>query len=79
MTKTKIVNEDNMKGQIIKIVSNDYFVSYQNKEYICKARGKLRNKNLTLKVGDYCIFNEKKTSDRRNLQKKKLTRKTKCK
>ena len=48
-----------MKGQIIKIISNDYFVSYQNKEYICKARGKLRNKNLTLKVGDYCIFNEK--------------------
>lgn len=48
-----------MKGQIIKIISNDYFVSYQDKEYICKARGKLRNKNLTLKVGDYCIFNEK--------------------
>lgn len=48
-----------MKGQIIKIISNDYFVSYQNKEYICKARGKFKNDKTTLKVGDYCIFNEK--------------------
>ena len=47
-----------MKGQIIKIISNDYFVSYQNKEYICKARGKLRQENKTPKVGDYCIFNK---------------------
>ena len=42
-----------MKGQIIKIISNDYFVSYQEKEYVCKARGKLKNKNITPKVGDY--------------------------
>ena len=47
-----------MKGQIIKIISNDYFVSYQEKEYVCKARGKLKNKNITPKVGDYCIFNK---------------------
>ena len=29
-----------MQGQIIKIISNDYFVLYNNKEYVCKARGK---------------------------------------
>lgn len=45
-----------MQGQIIKIISNDYFVLYNDKEYVCKARGKLRNDNITLKVGDYVLF-----------------------
>ena len=45
-----------MKGQIVKIISNDYFVSYNDKEYICKARGKFKNENITLQVGDYVLF-----------------------
>lgn len=45
-----------MKGQIVKIISNDYFVSYEQKECICKARGKFRKDNITPKVGDYVIF-----------------------
>lgn len=49
-----------MKGQIIKIISNDYFIEVNNKEYICKARGKLKNDNTSLKVGDYVIFDEDK-------------------
>lgn len=46
-----------MKGQIVKIVSNDYFVSSKSREYICKARGKFRKDNIVPKVGDYVIFN----------------------
>ena len=48
-----------MKGQIIKIISNDYFIESNNKEYICKARGKLKKDNMIPKVGDYVIFNPK--------------------
>lgn len=47
-----------MKGQIIKIISNDYFVESNNKKYICKARGKLKKDNIIPKVGDYVIFNK---------------------
>ncbi len=46
-----------MQGQIIKILSNDYFILAKNKEYICKARGKFRKDNINPKVGDYVIFN----------------------
>ena len=47
-----------MKGQIIKIVSNDYFVDDGFSIVVCKARGKFRNDNITPKVGDYVIFNK---------------------
>ncbi len=47
-----------MKGQIIKIISNDYFVKHDDQEYVCKARGKFKNDNVTLKVGDYVDFNK---------------------
>lgn len=46
-----------MKGQIVKIISNDYFVVSENKEYRCKARGNFRNRNVIPKVGDYVSFN----------------------
>ena len=48
-----------MKGQITKINSDNYYVSSNDKEYICKLRGKFRKDNFTFKVGDYVIFNEK--------------------
>ena len=48
-----------MEGQIVKIISNDYFVKTNNNEYICKARGKFRQENITPKVGDFCLFDEK--------------------
>ena len=51
-----------MKGQIVKIVSDDYFLDTSFGEIICKARGKFRKDNISPKVGDYVIFdNEKKT------------------
>ena len=48
-----------MKGQIVKIISNDYFVVSDNNEYKCKARGNLKNRNIIPKVGDYVSFNNK--------------------
>lgn len=49
-----------MKGQIVKIISNDYFISTKNKEYICKARGKFRKDSIIPKVGDYVIIDQNK-------------------
>ena len=42
-----------MKGQIIKIISNSYFVNYNNVVYIWKAKGKFRYDNIKPQVGDY--------------------------
>lgn len=49
-----------MKGQIVKIISNDYYVDNDKNITICKARGKFRNDNTTLKVGDYVLFDREK-------------------
>lgn len=48
-----------MEGLIIKNISNDYVVKSNNKEYICKARGKFRLEKSTPLVGDKVIFDEK--------------------
>ena len=48
-----------MEGIIIKNISNDYVVNSNNKEYICKARGKIRYNNLTPLVGDIVSFDDK--------------------
>lgn len=47
-----------MQGKIIKIISNDYTVLINDKRYICKARGKFRNLNITPLVGDNVIIDE---------------------
>lgn len=49
-----------MQGKIIKIISNDYTVNSNNKNYVCKSRGKFRNLNMTPLVGDNVMFDEKK-------------------
>lgn len=46
-----------MKGQIVKILSNLYFVNCEDKVYECHSRGVFRNKKITPVVGDYCIIN----------------------
>ena len=48
-----------MKGQIVKILSNLYFVNCNDIVYQCHSRGNFRNKNITPVVGDYCIIDEK--------------------
>ena len=47
-----------MEGQIVKILSNLYFVNSNNKVYECNSRGKFRNENITPMVGDYVLFDE---------------------
>ena len=46
-----------MTGKIIKQISNDYTVK-ADKIYVCKARGKFRNMNITPLVGDEVIIND---------------------
>lgn len=45
-----------LKGQIVKIISNLYTVSHENKRYDCRLRGIFRKDNQKLVVGDYVIF-----------------------
>ena len=49
-----------MKGQIIKISSDLYFVSSKDNVYPCKARGIFRKEHITPVVGDYVLFSEEK-------------------
>ena len=45
-----------MRGQIVKILSNLYFVNCEGVMYECHSRGVFRNKKITPVVGDYCII-----------------------
>lgn len=47
-----------MQGRIVKLISNDYTVLANNELYVCKARGKFRNMNISPLVGDTVNFNE---------------------
>ena len=50
-----------MHGVIVKLISNDYTVLADHKYYVCKARGKFRNMNVSPVVGDEVIIdNENK-------------------
>ena len=50
-------NGVNMRGRIIKLISNDYTVYAEDKkEYICKSRGKFRNDKIRPLVGDFVEF-----------------------
>lgn len=48
-----------MKGIIVKNISNDYVVSCDGKEYLCKARGKFRKDKIIPLVGDIVSFDDK--------------------
>ena len=52
--------EVRVKGQIIKISSDLYFVSCENEVYPCKCRGIFRKEHITPVVGDYVLFNKDK-------------------
>ena len=47
-----------MQGRIVKQISNDYTVNSEGKEYVCKARGKFRNMDISPLVGDFVKFDE---------------------
>ena len=48
-----------MEGLIIKNISNDYVVKSNEKNYLCKPRGKFRYHGLSPLVGDIVTFDEK--------------------
>lgn len=45
------------KGRIVRILSNLYTVSINEKKLDCQARGKFRNQKITPLVGDFCEVN----------------------
>ncbi|MBQ3307159.1 MAG: ribosome small subunit-dependent GTPase A [Bacilli bacterium] len=47
-----------MKGQIVKIISDLHFVSFENEIYPCKCRGIFRKEHILPVVGDYVLFNK---------------------
>ena len=47
-----------MRGQIIKIISDQFSVLIDGKVIICKCRGKFRNENKVPLVGDFVLVNE---------------------
>lgn len=47
-----------MEGLIIKNISNDYLVKVGNQKYLCKPRGKFRNKKIIPLVGDKVIIDK---------------------
>lgn len=49
-----------MIGRIIKILSNDYTVKYDEGIIVCKVRGKFRSISLTPLVGDFVKFDKNK-------------------
>lgn len=49
-----------MKGQIVKIVRDLYYVNFNDKSIVCKCRGRFRKENIIPKVGDFVIFDESK-------------------
>lgn len=49
-----------MQGQIVKIVSDLHYVSYNGSLYPCKCRGIFRKEHITPLVGDYVLFSIEK-------------------
>ncbi len=49
-----------MKGQIVKISSDLYFISSDNEIFPCKCRGLFRKEHITPVVGDYVLFSKEK-------------------
>ena len=49
-----------MKGQIVKISSDLFFVNSENQIYPCKCRGIFRKEHITPVVGDYVLFDRDK-------------------
>lgn len=48
-----------MRGQITKIISNQYEVTCDKEVYVCKCRGIFRKNKITPLVGDFVVIDEK--------------------
>ncbi len=49
-----------MKGQVVKVISDEFFVKINDEIISCKERGKLRNLKTLPLVGDFVLIDEKK-------------------
>ena len=49
-----------MKGQVVKVISEIFFVLCDGKIYKCKQRGILKKQNTLPLVGDFVVFNQEK-------------------
>ena len=61
-----------MRGQIVKISSDLYFVSIGDAIYPCKCRGLFRKEHITPVVGDYVLFNNEKMLIEKVLERKNV-------
>ncbi|MBQ6324347.1 MAG: ribosome small subunit-dependent GTPase A [Bacilli bacterium] len=61
-----------MRGQIIKISSDLYFVSAEGEVYPCKCRGIFRKEHITPVVGDYVLFSKEKKLIENILERKNI-------
>ena len=52
----KNLSNNLVKGQIIKLISDNYYVKYNDDIILCKARGKFKKDNITPLVGDLVNF-----------------------
>ena len=66
-----------MRGQIVKIISDLHFVSFENEIYPCKCRGIFRKEHITPVVGDYVLFNKDKKLIEDVLERKNLFKRPK--
>lgn len=48
-----------MRGQITKIISDQYEVTCEKETYVCKCRGLFRKNKITPLVGDFVVIDEK--------------------
>ena len=49
-----------MTGQVVKVISDQFFVEINNEVIICKERGKLRKLKTLPLVGDFVLFDKEK-------------------
>lgn len=61
-----------MTGQIVKIISDLFYVEFEDNLYSCKCRGIFRKEHIIPVVGDYVLFNKDKKIIEKVLPRKNL-------
>ena len=49
-----------MQGQVVKVISDQFFVDLENEVLVCKQRGKLKNLKTLPLVGDFVLIDKEK-------------------
>lgn len=61
-----------MKGQVVKVISDQFFVLENDQIYVCKQRGKLKNLKTLPLVGDFVMFDKEKLVIEKILERKNI-------